>query len=857
MKPVCLIIPPSVFLLDERVFINLGILKVAAVLEARGYPVEVLDLSGVSNYETVLSAYLDRTACTIFGITATTPQFPAVMRIQALLRSRRPQARLILGGPHPTLVLAAYRKEVAQQLEGRAHRHRQHLLDAFDVIVAGDGELTVETALTTSERILDADDPKSPLFLTNEAFDQSPFPARHLVDVSSYHYEIDGERALSLIAQLGCPFACGFSVTADAMLFGAAGPTRLRDVLHAAREVQHCEHGCPQVVFESGHVVASRTGWNRIETGIQEGVRRVFRVHAANGLSFKATSEHPVWVLRSGVPSWVRVGDLRPGDQFIMQACPTEGRGPVPVPEEFGVVGFSRFVDEKLARFLGIFVGCGRVDDRGWTGLRLDCVSPGRLGHQAGALFGLELHTRSVDGHAEGWLRDVRVSRLLAALDVQPSAVPGWLFRAVPSIQRAFWAGVSEATTRDRRVEAVVTASEGFSEAMAHLLFYTGLCPHRTWCGGVWVVEPVRPARRTKHVVDISSKTKRCRWHTRPVSVSPQRPDVFHVPFTKREECAYEIVYDLKMQGDPSFVVNGFVAHNCSGRTSPSLRNIRLRTTESVLREVEHLYEAYQVKALMFYDDELNVNPRMLELMAGLTALQKRLGVRFKLRGCIKAQLFTDQQAAAMAAAGFRVIFVGFESGHPRILENINKKATRDENSRCRALALKHGIKVKASMSLGHPGESLDTVHATRDWLLDARPDDFNVTIITSTPGTFYYDRAVQILPDKDVWTYTVPNGDRLHSLDVDYRVVSDYYNGRPTEYRSFVYTDFLSAEDLVRLRDDLEFEVRQKLRIPFSPPSPSLFFDASMGQTGLPPHVLRRSQRMLNDKPGSGATSV
>ena len=39
---VCLITPPSSFLLDERVFVSLGILKVAASLEARNYPVNFL-----------------------------------------------------------------------------------------------------------------------------------------------------------------------------------------------------------------------------------------------------------------------------------------------------------------------------------------------------------------------------------------------------------------------------------------------------------------------------------------------------------------------------------------------------------------------------------------------------------------------------------------------------------------------------------------------------------------------------------------------------------------------------------------------------------------------------------------------
>ena len=50
MDPVCLIIPPSLFLLDERVFMTLGILRVASVLEKARIPVEVLDLSGIENF---------------------------------------------------------------------------------------------------------------------------------------------------------------------------------------------------------------------------------------------------------------------------------------------------------------------------------------------------------------------------------------------------------------------------------------------------------------------------------------------------------------------------------------------------------------------------------------------------------------------------------------------------------------------------------------------------------------------------------------------------------------------------------------------------------------------------------------
>src|SRR5256885_6534458 len=55
---ICLLIPPSIFILDERVFMTLGILKVAAVLEKVGVAVDMLDLSGADNYAAVGREYV-------------------------------------------------------------------------------------------------------------------------------------------------------------------------------------------------------------------------------------------------------------------------------------------------------------------------------------------------------------------------------------------------------------------------------------------------------------------------------------------------------------------------------------------------------------------------------------------------------------------------------------------------------------------------------------------------------------------------------------------------------------------------------------------------------------------------------
>jgi anaerobic magnesium-protoporphyrin IX monomethyl ester cyclase len=446
---VCLIIPPSAFLLDDRVFTSLGILRVAAVLLEKGVKVDLLDLSGNKDYHAEIEAYQPGEDVT-FGITATTPQLQNAVQLSRLLR---PRGKVILGGAHPSLVNAAHKR-----IGGRATKALNELLEEFDTIVAGDGEEAIWPALKQTG-LIDADIPKDVLFLTNKKLNELPLPARHLVDLRSYHFNIGGEATTSLIAQLGCPFGCGF----------------------------------------------------------------------------------------------------------------------------------------------------------------------------------------------------------------------------------------------------------------------------------------------------------------------------------------------------------------CGGRNTSFLRKIRTRTSENVVAELKQVYLDYGYKGFMFHDDELNVNPKVVELMQQIRRLQDDLGVQFKMRGFIKAELFTDAIAKAMAEAHFTGILVGFESGSARILENIKKRATQDDNTRCWELAAKYGIKVKALMSLGHPGESRDTIEETKAWLHKMpteNRDDIDFTIIAVYPGTPYYDEAVET---KEGWCYTV-NGDHIYSEEIDCRFVNNYYKGAPDAYNSFIHTDYLTSHDLIELRYQAETEFGKQI---------------------------------------------
>ena len=493
---VCLIIPRSPFLLDERVFMHLGILKVAAMLESKGYKVDMLDLSGVENDEEVLADYLRmEERANVFGLTATTPQIPEAVRISKFLKKNKTNVeKIILGGPHVTLMHTASKRETYSGLSdaNRATKDIESLLTYFDVLVCGDGEFAVFEAFKIKTGIIDADDRKSSLFLTNEDFSGLPLPARHLVNVESYHYSIEGRKAISLIAQLGCPFKCTF----------------------------------------------------------------------------------------------------------------------------------------------------------------------------------------------------------------------------------------------------------------------------------------------------------------------------------------------------------------CSGRNSPFLRNIRTRDVDSVAKEVEHLHLEYGMKGFMFYDDELNVNKEMINLMNKIFDIQQKHNTKFFLRGFIKAELFDEIQAKAMYRAGFRWILVGFESGDERILKNIRKNATRDDNLRCIKIAKHHNLKVKALMSIGHAGESIESINNTTNWLLEARPDDFDCTIITTYPGSPYFDEAA-FDPRLNCYVYEDRlTKERLYQASIDYQLDQDYYKGDPDGgYISYVWTDNISAEDLVHERNLLEKEVREKLNIPYYPSRAGMVYEHSMGMgnINLPPSIFRR----------------
>lgn len=236
----------------------------------------------------------------------------------------------------------------------------------------------------------------------------------------------------------------------------------------------------------------------------------------------------------------------------------------------------------------------------------------------------------------------------------------------------------------------------------------------------------------------------------------------------------------------------------CASRMDKFGRTIRRTGPKKVVEEVEFLYKTYGYTDFTFYDDELNVDPDLGSLLNQLKDLQMKVGKAFRFRCFVKANLVTKPQMKELADAGFKVIATGAESGSQRILTNMLKKATVQHNTQVVEWAREYGIYTKSIMSLGHPGESPETLKETEDWLDKVKLDDVNFTIISALPSSAYYDSAVW---NGKVWVYTSPEtGDKLYDVGIDWTEVVHFYNADPRiKYESTVYTDSLSREDLVK----------------------------------------------------------
>ncbi len=244
----------------------------------------------------------------------------------------------------------------------------------------------------------------------------------------------------------------------------------------------------------------------------------------------------------------------------------------------------------------------------------------------------------------------------------------------------------------------------------------------------------------------------------------------------------------------------------CSGRSIDMYKKARSKSPQKVLEELDYLNREFGYSAFMWFDDEVNVNPSRLVEIAKL--LQKR---DYSHRGFVRSDLLVKHPETldALVDAGFVELCSGVESGSDEVLKRINKGTTTAQNSQAAEMIIERGLKYKSFTILGHPGETHIEVEKTIQWLKEAKPHGFDVSILSPYPGSVIYDSSQP--------STKYPGFDRefngLYFRQIDYSCEESFFKGKPGEYVCNVRTDDLSSKDILRMRDKMETEVKEVIR--------------------------------------------
>lgn len=222
---------------------SLGLASLAAYARSQGFKIKIIDAPAlkisVENFEQYLKDNLENCQARYYGFTATTAAIKNAYLMAETVKRIYPEAKIIFGGAHPTVL--------PEEVLGQS---------AVDLVVRGEGEIAfVEILSGRDHQEINglAHRQDGQLFFNQAAerianLDALPSPAYDLLPMDKY-YPAKGsyERlpAISMLTSRGCPGRCTFcnKVLGERMVFRSA------DSLIQEVKMLYQKFGIRQVLF--------------------------------------------------------------------------------------------------------------------------------------------------------------------------------------------------------------------------------------------------------------------------------------------------------------------------------------------------------------------------------------------------------------------------------------------------------------------------------------------------------------------------------------------------------------------------------------------------------------------------------
>ncbi len=172
--------------------------------------------------------------------------------------------------------------------------------------------------------------------------------------------------------------------------------------------------------------------------------------------------------------------------------------------------------------------------------------------------------------------------------------------------------------------------------------------------------------------------------------------------------------YNQRRQG--VLVTSRGCPYRCTYCFQPPDSRLRLRSAQSVFREIEWLASSHDVRDFYVVDDIFNVHrQRALDVFERL--VEARLGVRLYFVNGLRVDLCDQRFVDRMVEAGTVWVAFAIESAHPRIAALIRKSIDLGRAHAVISHAQQAGIVVNVNTMFGFPTETAAEAQVTLDWL--------------------------------------------------------------------------------------------------------------------------------------------
>lgn len=709
------------------------------------------------------------------GVSVMTPQREQATKMLEQIKQINPKAKTIIGGPH----VKHYTMDVTKE--------------GWDYVIPLDGIRVIPNILEgKTERVVTD-------FITVKDY-QSEWVKPNRMDniefLEEFNYTLNGKRSTTMLTAQGCPMTC------------FVGGTKVITSNTVNKSIKNIKVGDKLIAFDKGKLVETQVT-KKFEHEVK-GKECIIRITFEDGTIINCTPEHPFFVKNQ----WIDADKLNLGDEIYNINFKNK--------ISFYATKYNSCFKQKIKNKIRVKVKqihkSGYYDDKGFYNTKgndrginyrktneykQDMLNLSNRMKKDNPMFNKKNREKATKTLKEGIssgriIPFMRTQKYWDKLKVKKNKSESQIDEILQSNFLNEWKFTGDGSNRIHYYVPDFTNINGKKKLIEFFGCYWHGCKQ---CNGNDISK--RDKDRIKQFKKLGYSTLVIYQHELDdVDKLIEKIGRFTynglkiVKIEKKNRLKPLKVYNMECWPYNNYFAEYLLAHNCTfcedARTTSRWTPIELIREE--LDDIKELgYEGVYIFDDLFAIAMPKVRPICDEIF--------KRDLVYRCNG--QANFFTkwgEDFAKMLADSGCVEMAFGHETGSQKILDNITKRTSVEQNYQSVEFARKHGIKVKSFLMLGLPGENYETIAETEKFIRDTGIDDFQLAVYYPYKGTQIRD--------------AIDRGDNSMDIEFEGEGLGAYgQKGGSTE--AVVRTSELSSEDLLRERDRLVNTYKPKSHTP------------------------------------------